>query len=40
MHYGYDLDRQEGSIWAMSGMTHPIVVRIICFPPKQSHLTQ
>ncbi len=27
-------------MWVMSGMWHPIVLRVICFPPKTSLLTK
>jgi hypothetical protein len=39
-HFEYQMDEEEQSIWTMSGISHPLVVRIICFPPKQSILTK
>lgn len=30
------MDEEEQSMWAVSGMVHPIVLRVICFPPNQN----
>ena len=34
------MDEEEQSIWTMSCMTHPLVVRILCYPPKPAHLSK
>jgi len=40
MHYEYNMDEGEQAIWTMSGMSHPLIVKILCYPPKQSQLTK
>ncbi len=33
------MQEEEQSMWALSGMSHPIVLKILCYPPKQSVIT-
>ena len=34
------MEEEEQAIWTMSGMSHPIVVKIMCLPPKQLYITK
>lgn len=40
MHYEYNMDEEEQAIWTMSGMSHPLIVKILCHPPKQALLSK
>ena len=35
-HIDYEFDEQEQSLWAMSGMNHSLLVKLICLPLKPS----